>query len=408
MSRASARRALPPTTDAPRVLVVGGGVAGSGVARRLLRVLAPGEAHVTVVDPGGTTTDPARLAGVVTGAVRPAAAAAPLAEALRGAEVVAGAVTALHHAGRTARAELPGGVVDLRYDVLVLATGTVPAAGSRSGDDLPLRTGDDLPLRTGDDLVLRTGDDLVLRTADDAVRLRERVLDRLRRAERLPDDGAPDAERSRLLTTAVVGAGWAGTSAAAAVEQLARSVTRTSATLRPADVRVVLLGAGEEPLPGLDPAAAARVVRDLRRRGVEVHADAGPDALGDPRSWAGTVVRALEAPHPLPAAAGLPVDARGRLLVGADLRVVDGGGTPVPGAWGAGDGCAVPDAARPGRTCPPTADHAAQQARHVADGVVAVLRGGRPLPFRYRGPLRQRLRPPRPALPPAGPTARAT
>ncbi|WP_369056402.1 NAD(P)/FAD-dependent oxidoreductase [Kineococcus terrestris] len=384
MSRASARRALPPTTDAPRVLVVGGGVAGSGVARRLLRVLAPGEAHVTVVDPGGTTTDPARLAGVVTGAVRPAAAAAPLAEALRGAEVVAGAVTALHHAGRTARAELPGGVVDLRYDVLVLATGTAPAAGPALGDDL------------------------VLRTADDAVRLRERVLDRLRRAERLPDDGAPDAERSRLLTTAVVGAGWAGTSAAAAVEQLARSVTRTSATLRPADVRVVLLGAGEELLPGLDPAAAARVVRDLRRRGVEVHADAGPDALGDPRSWAGTVVRALEAPHPLPAAAGLPVDARGRLLVGADLRVVDGGGTPVPGAWGAGDGCAVPDAARPGRTCPPTADHAAQQARHVADGVVAVLRGGRPLPFRYRGPLRQRLRPPRPALPPAGPTARAT
>ncbi|WP_432548698.1 NAD(P)/FAD-dependent oxidoreductase [Kineococcus sp. SYSU DK004] len=386
MSRATARRALPPTTAAPRVLVVGGGVAGSAVARRLLRVLAPGEAHVTVVDPGGTTTDPARLAGVVTGAVRPAAAAAPLAEALRGAEVVAGAVTALRHDERTARVELPGGAVDLRYDALVLATGTAPPAGPGPGDDL------------------------VLRTAEDALRLRERVLDRLRRAERSPDaapggPGAPGGERTRLLTTAVVGAGWAGASAAAAVEQLARSVTRTSATLRPADVRVVLLGAGGGVLPGLDPAAAARVVHDLRRRGVEVHPDAGPDELGDPRSWAGTVVRALEAPHPLPAAAGLPVDARGRLLVGADLRVVDGAGTPVPGAWGAGDGCAVPDATRPGRTCPATADHAVQQARHLADGVAAVLRGGRPAPFRYRTPLRQRLRPAGPPTGPATPAA---
>ena len=60
-------------------------------------------------------------------------------------------------------------------------------------------------------------------------------------------------------------------------------------------------------------------------------------------------------------------------------------GTPDVGTvWAIGDCAAVPDAYRPGRPCPPTAQHAIRQGRLVARNVAATLAGGRVRPFRYR------------------------
>jgi NADH:ubiquinone reductase (H+-translocating) len=55
-----------------------------------------------------------------------------------------------------------------------------------------------------------------------------------------------------------------------------------------------------------------------------------------------------------------------------------------PGVWAIGDCAAVPDAARAGQPCPPTAQHAIRQGRLVARNVAATLRGERVRPFRYR------------------------
>jgi NADH dehydrogenase len=79
----------------------------------------------------------------------------------------------------------------------------------------------------------------------------------------------------------------------------------------------------------------------------------------------------------------LPLDERQRLTVGADLRVVDADGAVVAGAWGAGDGCAVPDLTKPGAFCAPNAQHAVRQGRRLGDNLVATLRGGRPQPYRH-------------------------
>ena len=73
----------------------------------------------------------------------------------------------------------------------------------------------------------------------------------------------------------------------------------------------------------------------------------------------------------------LPLDERGRLRVGADLRVTGDEG-PLEGAWGAGDNAAVPDltGSGPGGFCVPNAQHASRQAVRLAKNLLASRNGG--------------------------------
>ena len=88
-------------------------------------------------------------------------------------------------------------------------------------------------------------------------------------------------------------------------------------------------------------------------------------------------------PSPVVAHLGLPLDQEGRLVVDPTMRVQDDPGARAA-VWAIGDCAAVPDASRPGRSCPPTAQHAIRQGRLVARNVAATLGGGRTRPFRYK------------------------
>jgi NADH dehydrogenase len=72
----------------------------------------------------------------------------------------------------------------------------------------------------------------------------------------------------------------------------------------------------------------------------------------------------------------LPLEERGRLRVGADLRVINDDGV-VADAWGAGDVSAVPDLTGKGvgGFCVPNAQHAVRQGKLMAKNVVASMRG---------------------------------
>ena len=112
-------------------------------------------------------------------------------------------------------------------------------------------------------------------------------------------------------------------------------------------------------------------------------------------------------PAPVISRTGLPVDANGRVTCDAYLRVVDGDGDPIPGAWAAGDAASVPDPAT-GRPSPPTAQHALRQGRCLADNLVATIEGQpltplrlpQPRPARLARPLPGRRPAPRPLPPP--------
>jgi NADH dehydrogenase len=75
----------------------------------------------------------------------------------------------------------------------------------------------------------------------------------------------------------------------------------------------------------------------------------------------------------------LPLNPAGRIVVDSTLRVEG-----YPQVWAIGDCAAVPDPARPGRLCPPTAQHAIRQGRLAAGNIRATLTGTQPKPFRYR------------------------
>jgi len=137
------------------------------------------------------------------------------------------------------------------------------------------------------------------------------------------------------------------------------------------------------------PESLSRFAADeLRGRGIELRTGTTVHAIGanevelssGERVPARTVVwTAGVKPSPAVGELGLPLDREGRIVVDRTLRV-DGH----PQVWAIGDCAAVPDPARPGRPCPPTAQHAVRQGRLAAGNIRATLAGGRTRPFRYK------------------------
>ena len=89
--------------------------------------------------------------------------------------------------------------------------------------------------------------------------------------------------------------------------------------------------------------------------------------------------------NPMLKGTDLPTEERGRLRVGADLRVRTEDGTVIDGAWGSGDVSAVPDLTGKGvgGYCVPNAQHAVRQGKLMAKNIVGVLRGDAPREYRH-------------------------
>ena len=75
---------------------------------------------------------------------------------------------------------------------------------------------------------------------------------------------------------------------------------------------------------------------------------------------------------------GMPLE-RGRIRCTERLEVQG-----FPGVWAVGDVAAIPDPARTGQPCPPTAQHAIRQGKLAGRNVAAVLAGEQPRPFKYK------------------------
>jgi NADH dehydrogenase len=353
-------------SNAPHVLVVGGGYVGMYTALGLQKKLRKGEARITVVDPRPYMTYQPFLPEASAGALEPRHVVVPLRRTLRMCDVVTGRVLSVDHAHRTARVEPKAGQpFDVRYDVLVMAVGSIA------------RT---LPVPG----LAEQG--IGFKQIEEAIRLRNHVLDRIDVAASIDDQAA----RRRALTFVFVGGGYAGTEAFAELEDMARYAASYTDDVAPHDMRWVLVEASGRILPEVSVDMGEYTVRELRRRGMEVRLNTrlescvgGNVVLSDGTEFeADTVVwTAGVRANPLLARTDLPLDAHGRLRCRADLRV-DG----VDAAWGAGDAAAVPDltSADPDALCSPSAQHAVRQARVLADNVVRVLRGEPPVDYAHK------------------------
>ncbi|MFE7121583.1 NAD(P)/FAD-dependent oxidoreductase [Streptomyces sp. NPDC057654] len=330
-------------------------------ALRLQRKLKTDEAQVTVVDPDPYMTYQPFLPEAAAGSISPRHVVVPLRRTLPKCQVLVGEATAVDHARRTATVktlaadEEGSGGVELRYDELVLAPGSV----SRT-----------LPIPG----LAEFG--IGFKTVEEAIGLRNHVLEQLDIASSTRDPEVRDA----ALTFVFVGGGYAGVEALAELEDMARYAARYYHNIAPDDVRFILVEATGRILPEVGPEMGEYAVRELRGRNIDVRLDTRLDScegrvavLSDgSRFPARTVVwTAGVKPHPVLAATGLPLDGRGRLACTAALQVAG-----VAHAWAAGDAAAVPDMTsdEPGKECAPNAQHAVRQARVLADNLISSLR----------------------------------
>jgi NADH dehydrogenase len=345
------------------VLVVGGGFAGFHCMRRLEKHLPPDAAELLLASAADYLLYSPLLPNVAAGVVEPRHIAVGLHTALRRARVLLGHVVAVDVQGHTATLRrLDGSDHQLAWDRLVLAPGGVTRTFSIPG-------------------VAEHG--LGLKTLAEAAYLRDHVLRELDSA-----DAADDPARRRACCTfVVVGAGYSGTETAAQMQLVTMRAAAEYPRLGPEDMRWVLVDLAPRVLPELGRRLGDDAMKVLRRRGVEVRLGTTVEEAteGTVRLSDGEVIPTHTlvwctgvTPSPLIETLGLPTE-RGRLVVGADLRVPG-----VPEVFAFGDAAAVPDLTRPGRLTGQTAQHAQRQGKLAARNVAASLGFGKAVDYRHR------------------------
>jgi NADH dehydrogenase len=345
-----------------RILVVGAGFAGLYAAMGM-RALARAGHRITVVNPQNFMQYQPFLPEVASGTIDPRAVAVPLRTTLRHCEIVIGEVERLDHGARKATIRLADGTERVtEYDILVLTPGSTSRV---------------LPIPG----LAEHG--IGFKTVQEAIYLRNRVLSRLDVAAETEDD----ERRRAALTFVFVGGGYAGVEALGELEDLAHDAIATYPSLRPEEMRWILVDAAPKILPELGPELAAYAVERLAERGIEVLVETRLESYEDRivrlsggRTFAADTLvwTAGVRPSSIARNAGLPVDEAGRVRVDEHLRVEG-----AEDVWAAGDAAAVPDRTT-GGIMPPTAQHGMRQGRRLAKNLTAWIEGGRLEPFVHR------------------------
>jgi NADH dehydrogenase len=333
-------------------MIVGGGFAGSYVARKL------GRRGATIVSPENFMLFTPMLPEAASGTLEPRHVVVPLRAMCPHAELILGRVVAHDGPKRRVQIETEDRVFWLRYVDLVVALGAVA------------RT---LPIPGLAEHALG------FKSLADAIHLRNHVLTRLEVAAA----ASAEAHRRRELTFVFVGAGYAGVEALAELADLVRDALRYYPTLQAAEQHWLLVDAAPKILSEIPSRLGDYAAALLARRGVDIRVnttleEVEPHAVrlsdGTHLLTSTVVWTAGVKAHPLLAELGLPLDGQGRVRVDELLRVEG-----AEHVWALGDCAAVPNAATPGQIDPPTSQHALRQARRLAKNI-----GGEPQPYRYR------------------------
>ena len=345
------------TISATRILILGGGFGGVYTAMTLEQLLRDdlrrGAVELALINRENYTVFQPMLPEVISGSIGIVDTITSIRRLCpstnlytRQAEMVD-----LQHRRVYAAAGLGRRLCEIAYDHMVIALGNVTSPGN-----LPGISEHALPFKY----------------LGDALTLRNRVIHTLEEADIEPD---PEIRRG-LLTFVVVGGGFSGVEVVAELNDFVRAVARNFRHLNARDIRVILVHSGGVIFPELPQSLAEFAQHLLRKRGVEIRlqtrlAGATAEAAlleGGERIGTRTLVSTVSA-APNPVVAALPVKKeRGRIIVDSHLAVPD-----YPGVWAVGD-CAFIIDGESGMPCPPTAQHAIRQARHVAKNIVATLR----------------------------------
>jgi len=348
------------TEQSRRIIIIGGGFAGAGLARELGRHLPKGweillfshENHFVftplLAEVVGASIDPLHVVWAVR-EMAPNAACRSV--PIRALDLERREVVYEGSSGREFRE---------RWDHLVLACGLAARL-----DLVPGMAEHAWPLKS----------------LGDALALRNHVIQQLERAE-----AEPDPERRKLLLSfVIVGGGFTGTELAGSIMDLLVEASRFYRRFGSEDIRVTVVDGGPRILGPLPEALSRYAQKTLEKMGVailtsktvsEIHARG--ITLGDGEVVpAGTTVTAIgNTAQPLLADGPLKTE-RGRLVVTAEMQVE--GREDV---WALGDCAAVPNTFDD-TVSPTLGQFAIRQASHLARNLAAVTSGGSPKPFHY-------------------------
>jgi NADH:ubiquinone reductase (H+-translocating) len=349
---------------AQQVVIAGGGFGGFYAARALERLLQPQSARVTLVNDANFMLYTPLLPGVAGATLDPRHVVVALRSQLKRTDLMIGEVTGADPPRRVLGVtRVDGEQLELSYDQLVIALGSVSRTLSIPG---------------------LAEHAIGLKSLLDATALRNQVLRCLDIGESLEDQAA----RSEYLGFVFVGAGYAGVEGLAELQDFAAQAIELYPRCRAQGMRWVLVEAQGRIMQEVPASLSEFAERELRGRGIEVRTNTTlrelqPDhaTMSDGEAIPARTVVWTAGVRPSPAVArlSLPLDRAGRVVVDRATRVEGHSGV-----WAIGDCAAVPDAARHGQPCPPTAQHAIRQGRLVARNVSRALRGAPPRPFRYR------------------------
>jgi NADH dehydrogenase len=348
------------TTQAPLVVIVGGGFGGLAAAKGLKR----SPVNVLLIDRSNHHVFQPLLYQVATSVLAPGQIASPIRSLLSlqtNTSVMLGTVTGVDAAAKEVIVDAADKVgLRISYDYLILATG---AKHTYFGHD--------------EFSAFAPG----LKSLADAESLRSHLLEAFEKAE-IEDD----MERRRaLLTFVMVGAGPTGVEIASAIAVMVRtSLRRDFRRIDPASAQIILVDAGERPLATFSEKLSEAAMRRLTTLGVEVRlrvevevVDEEGVVMGNERIRAKTVVwTAGVAPSPAGKWLGTAVDRAGRVRIDPDLTV-----PKHPEIFVIGDTASLDQGGRP---LPGVAQVAMQQGKYAARSISRRVAGQSPLsPFRY-------------------------
>ncbi len=330
-------------------LVLGGGFAGSYVARLLERRGA------TIVSHENFMLYTPLLPEAASGTIEPRHVVVPLREMCPHAELLLGDVVGHDRVGKTVTVDTLAGPLEIGYERMVVALGArtrvLPVPGLAEHG-------------------------MGFKDLADAIALRNHVLLQLERATIHPNDQSE-------LGFVFVGAGYAGVEALAELNDMAHAALRSYPDLRDVPQRWVLVDAAPKILPEIPRRLGEYAARRLQQRDIEIHVGTTLESYDGKEAVLANGVRipaqtlvwtAGVRPSGLLPELDLPLDERGRIVVDETLRVEG-----ADDIWALGDCTAVPNSKTPGVFDPPTCQHALRQARRLTKNLT-----GEPKPYGYR------------------------
>ena len=353
-----------------KILIIGGGYAGFYTAWRLEKLLKRGEAEVTLVDPLPYMTYQPFLPEVAAGSIEARHVVVSHRQHLRKTNLVSGKLSKINHKTRKATIAIEGGKpINLGYDQVIMTAGAVTRTFPIKG-------------------IAETA--IGMKTIEEAVEVRNRLVGNFERAAALPRNSKL---RQRLLTTVVVGGGFAGIETFAELRSAATYLLRYYPQIDFDEIQFHLIEAMGRIMPEVSLTTSEWVINNLAKRSAKIHlntqlesADGGVIKLSTGESFESDLIiwTAGVAAAPVAKNATFPLDARMRITANAKLQIVDGD-QPIEHAWTAGDVSAVPDLSGGGvgGYCVPNAQHAVRQAKLLAKNIVASIRGEEAREYRH-------------------------